>query len=65
MQNKQRALQAGEYLSCLDLRIDAFLHTYMNVFDYANYDLGAVSDSSKLRCGVLGLQNLPMEGSQD
>ena len=37
----------------------------MDGFNYANYDFGAVSDSSKLRCGVLGLQTLPMEVSRD
>ena len=37
----------------------------MDIFDYANYDRGAVSDSSKLRYGLLGLQTLRMEVSQD
>ena len=37
----------------------------MDGFKYANYDLDAVSDSSKFRCGVQGLQTLPMEVSQD
>lgn len=33
--------------------------------DFANFDLGAVSEYSKLGCGVLGLQTPPMEVSQD